>query len=193
LQAQHVSSSIPLIIRSSKLYLQPLVYIPMWWPVVVRVGWELPPSLTTTDNFVYILYIVMTMYNIYEIFYLIAVYKPEAANTVWSSWWWAVCRSKHVEPSTNCGIINSITRLHLAGCFYWFILRCTDPWILNLLICTLGDLAMHYPVYTARLLDCRRPTLVVNMKISDISLFFVLVGRFACLRLLPFTVWYINP
>jgi hypothetical protein len=25
------------------------------------------------------------MYNIYEIFYLIAVYKPEAANTVWSS------------------------------------------------------------------------------------------------------------
>jgi len=26
------------------------------------------------------------MYNIYEIFYLIAIYKPEAANTVWSSW-----------------------------------------------------------------------------------------------------------
>jgi len=27
------------------------------------------------------------------------VYKPEAANTVYSSWWWAVCRSKHVESS----------------------------------------------------------------------------------------------
>jgi len=30
LKAQHVSSGIPLIIRSYKLYLQPLVYIPMW-------------------------------------------------------------------------------------------------------------------------------------------------------------------
>ena len=59
------------------------------------------------------------------------VYKSEAANTVWSSWWWALCRSKHVEPSINFGKINSITRLHLAGSFYWFILRCTDPWILN--------------------------------------------------------------
>jgi hypothetical protein len=55
------------------------------------------------------------------------VYKPEAANTVWSSWWWAECRSKHVEPSINFGIIRSITRLHLVGYFYWFILRCTDP------------------------------------------------------------------
>ena len=30
LKAQHVSSGTPLIIRSSKLYLQPLVYIPIW-------------------------------------------------------------------------------------------------------------------------------------------------------------------
>jgi hypothetical protein len=59
------------------------------------------------------------------------VYKPEAANTVWGSWWWAVCRSKHVEPSINFGIIISITRLHLVGYFWWFILRCTDPWILD--------------------------------------------------------------
>jgi len=71
--------------------------------------------------------IIWTVYNIYEIFYLIAVYKPEAANTVWTSWWWAVCRSEHVEPSINFGIINSITRLHLVGYFYWFILRGTDP------------------------------------------------------------------
>ena len=34
--------------------------------------------------------------------------------------------------SINFGIINSITRLDLVGYFYWFILRCTDPWILNL-------------------------------------------------------------
>ena len=63
------------------------------------------------------------------------VYKPETANTVWSSWWWAVCRSKHVEPSINFGIINSITKLHLVGYFYWFILRFSDPCILNLKIC----------------------------------------------------------
>ena len=55
------------------------------------------------------------------------VYKPEAAYTVWCSWWWAVCRSKHVEPSINFGILSSITKLHLVGYFYWFILRCTDP------------------------------------------------------------------
>jgi len=30
LKAQHVSSGTPLIIRSSKLYLQPLVYMPIW-------------------------------------------------------------------------------------------------------------------------------------------------------------------
>jgi hypothetical protein len=44
----------------------------------------------------------------------------------------AVFRSKHGEPSMNGGIINSITRLHLVGYFSWVILRCTDPWILNL-------------------------------------------------------------
>jgi len=35
LKAQHVSSGTQLIIRSSgELYLQPLVYIRMWWPAV---------------------------------------------------------------------------------------------------------------------------------------------------------------
>jgi len=34
LKAQHVSSGTSLIIRSSKLYLQPLVYMPIWWPAV---------------------------------------------------------------------------------------------------------------------------------------------------------------
>jgi len=29
-----------------------------------------------------------------------------------------VYRSKHVEPLMNGGIINSVTRLHLVGCFY---------------------------------------------------------------------------
>jgi len=57
------------------------------------------------------------------------VYKPEAANTVCSSWWWAVCRSKHVEPSINYGIINSITRLHPVGYFYWFNIHIVGLWI----------------------------------------------------------------
>jgi len=59
------------------------------------------------------------------------VCKLEAANTVSSSWWWAVFRSKHVEPSKNLGTINSITRFYLVGYFYWFLPRCMDPWILK--------------------------------------------------------------
>ena len=43
LKAQHVSNGVPLIIRSSKLYLQPLMYILMWWPAVVQAGF--PPKL----------------------------------------------------------------------------------------------------------------------------------------------------
>jgi len=56
-------------------------------------------------------------------------FKPEAANTVYSSWWWAVCCSKHVEPSIKFGIINSITKLHLVGYFYWVRTRCDTLFI----------------------------------------------------------------
>jgi hypothetical protein len=41
------------------------------------------------------------------------VYINQRLQIVYSSWWWAMCRSKHVEPSKNFGIINFITRLHL--------------------------------------------------------------------------------
>jgi len=37
-----------------------------------------------------------------------------------SSWWWAVCRPKHVEQLRNIGIINSTTRLRIVGSFYEF-------------------------------------------------------------------------
>jgi hypothetical protein len=47
-----------------------------------------------------------------------ACVKPEAAITVLSSWWWAVCRPKHVEQLRNNGIINSTTLLHLVGSFH---------------------------------------------------------------------------
>jgi hypothetical protein len=45
----------------------------------------------------------------------IRAYKPETANIVWSSWCWAVCRSRHVDPLKIFGIINSISKLHLVG------------------------------------------------------------------------------
>jgi hypothetical protein len=41
LKAQHVSSGTPLIIRSSKLYLQPLVYMPICLPAVTKAEWAL--------------------------------------------------------------------------------------------------------------------------------------------------------
>jgi len=44
--------------------------------------------------------------------------KPEAAITVLSSWWWAVCGPKRVKQLRNTRIINYATRLHLVGSFY---------------------------------------------------------------------------
>jgi hypothetical protein len=57
-----------------------------------------------------------------------------AINCICSLWFTYTCGDRPLSSlsSINVGIINSITRLHLVGYFYWFILRCTDPWILNL-------------------------------------------------------------
>jgi hypothetical protein len=44
--------------------------------------------------------------------------KPEAAITILSSWWWAVCRSKYAEQLINTGIINSSTWSHVVVYFY---------------------------------------------------------------------------
>jgi hypothetical protein len=60
-----------------------------------------------------------------------------ALNSICSLWFIYPCGDRPLSrlsgwESINFGIINSITRLHLAGYFYWFILQCTDPWILNL-------------------------------------------------------------
>ena len=50
LNVQHVSSCKPLIIRSSKLYLQPLVYTPIWWPAVAKAMpiWAYKPEAANT-------------------------------------------------------------------------------------------------------------------------------------------------
>jgi hypothetical protein len=39
------------------------------------------------------------------------------------SWWWAVCRPKHVEQLSNTDIINSTTRLHLFVSSYEFVIQ----------------------------------------------------------------------
>jgi len=48
LKAQHVSSGTPLIIRSSKLYLQALIYMPIWCPAFVKAEWALDLLPTQT-------------------------------------------------------------------------------------------------------------------------------------------------
>jgi len=60
--------------------------------------------------------------------------------------WWAVCRSKHVELSINFGIINSITRLHLVGYFYWFIMIRLFIFLLNFEKCVLNSNTPAYVV-----------------------------------------------
>jgi len=52
--------------------------------------------------------------------------KPEAVSAVLGSWWWVVCRPKHVELHINMNDIND-TLLHLVGFSMWIILWCTDP------------------------------------------------------------------
>jgi flagellar basal body-associated protein FliL len=121
LKAQHVSSGIPLIIRSSKLYLQPLVYIIIIIIYVLTAIGLSPGGSThlhtnnTHNNTNNNLTTQITIYNPNNNMWKIAdrapslrvftlafalqlrkkhgkttvvttrVYKPEAANTVWSS------------------------------------------------------------------------------------------------------------
>jgi hypothetical protein len=47
LKAQYVSSGTLLIIRSSKLYLQPLVYMPMWRLAVAKAEWKMDHPFPT--------------------------------------------------------------------------------------------------------------------------------------------------
>ena len=96
LKAHHVSSGTPLIIGSSKLYLQPLVYMPIWWPAFAKAEWAQPWQRPVA----------------------IRGYKSEAANTVWNSRWRAVCRSKHVEPLKK--LWNNKFYYKAAPCWYFY-------------------------------------------------------------------------
>ena len=61
----------------------------------------------------------------------------------------------------------------------------------ELLICALGDLTMRNLAYKARLLEWQHQTLFGQYRISLIYLFFILGSGFACVRLLPFILYYI--
>jgi hypothetical protein len=65
-----------------------------------------------------------------SLWFYICLWLPAAVTAKWelssrlamtqflSSWWWAVCHSKHIEQLRNNGIINSTTWSHLVGYFY---------------------------------------------------------------------------
>jgi hypothetical protein len=80
----------------------------------------------------------------------------------------------------NCQLCNLLLLLKLKN----HILETNSHFTPELLVCALGELTVSSLTYVARLLDCQHPNHVVSMKISFISLFFVLGLRFACVRLL---------
>jgi len=110
-EAQHVSGDTPPIIRRLKLHWQPLVF--HTWKVVGRVvggrcqahcAWQRPPSTRPTTFHVWktsvrhtvpdnVHHLHVQQPSMYE--------KPEAASAILASWWWAVCRPKHVELHIN--------------------------------------------------------------------------------------------
>jgi hypothetical protein len=85
-EAQHVSGDTPPIIRNVKLHYQPLVL--HTWRVVGRVvagRCQAEPDSVQQPH--------VQQPSTYA--------KPEAASAVLGSWWWAVCRPKHVEFHIN--------------------------------------------------------------------------------------------
>jgi hypothetical protein len=77
-EAQHVWSDTPPIIRDLKLHKQPLFLNNTVEGCRTRSCWTLSNNCTS---------------DILRHYYA----KSEAASTVLGSWWWAVCRPKHVE------------------------------------------------------------------------------------------------
>ena len=77
-----------------------------------------------------------------------------------------MCRSKHVEPSINSGIINSIAKLHLVGIsteLHFFVLRKPQFLMLALLRkVQLYELLLFHSVQKARTLNtyCKRESVM---------------------------------
>jgi hypothetical protein len=87
-KAQHVSGDTPPIIRSLKLHWQPLVFY-TWKVVWTCSWWTLSGTVCLTTSTSY----TSKQPSTYK--------KPEGASAVLGSWWWAVCRPKHVELHMN--------------------------------------------------------------------------------------------
>jgi len=87
-EAQHVLGDTLPIIRSLKLHWQPLVF--HTWKVVGQVDGECGQAQYMPDH---VHHLQVQQPFTYE--------KPEVASAVLGSWWWAVCRPKHVELHIN--------------------------------------------------------------------------------------------
>ena len=97
-EARHVLGQTPPIIRSLKLHWQPLVFN-TWRVVGPVVGGRCQVEYHTLPESVHQLHV--QQLSTYE--------KPEAASAVLGSWWWAVCRPKHVEYHT---LLDSVHQLN---------------------------------------------------------------------------------
>ena len=58
--------------------------------------------------------------------------KPEAASAVLGSWWWAVCRPKHVELRINWNNKSLIYCFILLDFSLWIVLWSTNSWTSSL-------------------------------------------------------------
>ena len=68
--------------------------------------------------------------------------KPEAVNTVVSSWWWAWRLPKHVERQKTSS--NKLVKLlHLVGWFIWIVWLCADLRTSNARFLCLCSLSSH--------------------------------------------------
>jgi len=83
-----------------------------------------------------------------------------------------------IWPTTNCATSFSLE-------FKIHILETNSHFTPELLKCALGHVTLSSLAYTARLLGCQHPTLVVSMKFPFIGLFFVLVEGLLVLGCCP--------
>jgi hypothetical protein len=93
-----------------QLYLQPLVYMCMWWPAVVKTEWELRLDYGRSPHE----YVNQRLQIQLELLMMSGV----PLETCWA----------FDERWNN----EFCYKLHLVICFYWIILWCTDPLILKI-------------------------------------------------------------
>jgi len=98
-----------------------------------------------------------------------------------------ICSKKSaLLQSINCQLFDTLLSFELES----RMLETNRHFTPELLICALGDLNMSNLAYTARLLEWQRSTLF-DLYENFFYLLFALGSRFACVRLLPYTVCYI--